>query len=72
MTLKILESRCPKGYHANFGLSSSFSLSCTVHQCGKSLLCTQRNTADNLLRALYEPTRELTLKVSWLQVKSDM
>jgi len=38
----------------------------------KSLLCTQRNTADNLLRALYEPTRELTLKVSWLQVKSDM
>ena len=65
-------SRCPKGYHANFGLSSSFSLSCTVHQCGKSLLCTQRNTADNLLRALYEPTRELTLKVSWLQVKSDL
>jgi hypothetical protein len=30
------------------------------------------NTADNLLRALYEPTRELTLNVSWLQVKSDM
>ena len=26
----------------------------------------------NLLRVMYEPTRELTLKVSWLQVKSDM
>ena len=35
MTLKIFESRCPKGYHANFGLSSSFSLSRNVHQCGK-------------------------------------
>jgi hypothetical protein len=53
-------------------LSSSFSLSCNVHQCGKSLLCTQRFTADNLLRAIYEPARELTLKTQLASEERDM
>ena len=59
--MKKFGSRCPKGYHANFVLSSSFPLAWNVHRCGEKPVMHPVNTADNLWRALYEPTRELTL-----------